>query len=61
MRVITIAMYVVVAAIAATVLLTVTSSGRMGWDESALALVPLGVLFLVLRVLRQRAANREGA
>jgi hypothetical protein len=47
--------------IAATVVLTVTSSGRIGWDESAVVLIPLAILFLVLRNRRQRASSEAGA
>ncbi len=61
MRVITILMYLALAAIIGTVILTATSSGRIDWDESALVLIPLAALFLVLGFLRRRAADRTSA
>jgi hypothetical protein len=60
MRVVTVLMYVALAAILITVVLTATSSGRIDWDESALILIPLGVLFLVLAFLRRRSTTGAG-
>lgn len=54
MKALTLAMYLALSAIVVTIILTATSGGRIGWDESVLALVPLGALVGVLAYVRRR-------
>ena len=54
MKALTILMYLAIAAIVVTVVLTATSGGMIDWDESMVALVPLTLLAGVLSYLRRR-------
>jgi hypothetical protein len=58
MRTLNLAAWLTVAALATTIALTMTSNGRIGWDESAPLLVALAVLYVVLVVARVRASRK---
>lgn len=58
MRMLNLAAWLTVATLATIVAFTVTSNGRIGWDESAPMLVALGVLYVVLVAARARAARK---
>lgn len=60
MKVLTVLMYLSLVLIATTVYLTVTSNGRISWDESIPVLVALSVLFVTAAMARVRAARRTG-
>ena len=60
MKLLPIASWLTLAALAGTIALTATSNGRIGWDESAPILLGLGVLYLALLAARARATRNAG-